>query len=91
MFLIVSYDITNDKRRNKVSQTLLDFGTRVQYSVFECDITPVQYQVLRTRLQPLVDEQEDSIRFYQLCKHCIAQVEFLGEGKLYVNEEFYIV
>lgn len=91
MFLVVSYDITNDKRRNKVSHTLLDFGTRVQYSVFECDLTPVQYQVLLKRLSPLIDEEEDTIRFYQLCKRCVTQVEFLGAGKLYLNEDFYIV
>ncbi|MFW0884731.1 CRISPR-associated endonuclease Cas2 [Candidatus Acidulodesulfobacterium sp. H_13] len=35
MFCIISYDTSNDRKRNKIAKTLIDFGTRVQYSVFE--------------------------------------------------------
>lgn len=36
MFIVVAYDIIDDKRRNRVAKTMEDYGTRVQYSVFEC-------------------------------------------------------
>lgn len=91
MLVVVSYDIVNDRRRKKVSDTLLDFGARVQYSVFECDVTPVQYQVLRQRVESLVAVEEDTVRFYMLCKKCVERVEFMGQGKLQLNADFYIV
>jgi len=66
-FLIVSYDISDDKRRLKAMKTLQDHGTRVQYSVFECRLLDPQIEKLKKRLQPLVKEPQDSIRFYFLC------------------------
>ena len=42
MFILVSYDIPNDKRRLKVMKAVQDYGTRVQYSVFECELTAPQ-------------------------------------------------
>ncbi|GIW89758.1 MAG: CRISPR-associated endoribonuclease Cas2 1 [Pirellulaceae bacterium] len=78
-FLVISYDIVDDRRRLKVAKTLLDFGAqRVQRSVFECYITPANQEKLRQRLQRLIDEQEDSVRFYRLCDECLTTVERMG-------------
>ena len=46
MFVIVSYDIPNDKRRTQVMKTLKDYGAHVQYSVFECELKPELYRRL---------------------------------------------
>lgn len=79
MFIIVSYDITNDKRRLKVAKLLLDYGGhRVQRSVFECHITERNLDRLRQRLARLYDEKEDSIRFYFLCENCQPKLLLLG-------------
>ncbi|NET73704.1 MAG: CRISPR-associated endonuclease Cas2 [Sphaerospermopsis sp. SIO1G2] len=68
MRVIVSYDITNDKRRRKVCKTLEGYGYRVQYSVFECDLNRKQIKELKDRLRPYVRGREmDSVRFYPFC------------------------
>lgn len=43
MLYLISYDIAVDKRRTKIAKLLEGFGQRVQYSVFECDLTTKQY------------------------------------------------
>lgn len=68
MFIVVSYDISDDRRRTRVMNALKDFGRRVQYSVFECDLTAEQYKRLRTRLAGLLDRSEDNLRYYPLCE-----------------------
>ena len=81
MFLVVSYDIPDDKRRTKVAKTLEDYGTRVQYSVFEVNLAPKQIAKMRQELAQIADTATDSIRFYRLCGACYGQVEVLGAGK----------
>ena len=77
MFVIVSYDISEDKRRTKIHNILKSYGQWVQYSIFECDLTQAQYAKLRFRLNKLI-EAEDSIRFYFLCTCCQGKVERIG-------------
>ena len=91
MFVVVSYDVTSDRRRNRISRTLLDYGTRVQYSVFECNLTANQLSELEQRLLKVYDEAEDTIRIYRLCEGCFKQVEAYGKGKVTEDEEVYIV
>lgn len=64
MFVVISYDISEDKRRNRIFKILKDFGTWIQYSVFECELEKKDYLKLRDRLQKVLDEDEDNIRFY---------------------------
>ncbi|MFM8306162.1 MAG: CRISPR-associated endonuclease Cas2 [Microcystis aeruginosa] len=86
MYFVVSYDISDDKRRTKIHNTLKSYGQRVQYSVFECDLTDTQYAKLRGRLSKLIKpdtacpelRRRDSIRFYFLCACCRGKVERIG-------------
>ena len=80
LFYVVAYDIPNDKRRKKVSDLLEGYGKRVQYSVFECQLTPTKYDELRLRLKKSVLLSEDSVRFYPLSRHTLGQVETWGVG-----------
>ena len=80
LFYVVAYDIPNDKRRKKVSDLLEGYGKRVQYSVFECQLTPTKYDELRSRLKKSVKLSEDSVRFYPLSRHTLGQVETWGVG-----------
>lgn len=81
-FVVVSYDIVDDRRRLKIAKTLLDFGgQRVQRSVFECYITPANLEKLRQRLGKLVNESEDSVRFYRLCDDCQSLIERMGQAQ----------
>ena len=80
MRTIISYDISNDKRRRKVAKIMEGYGYRVQYSVFECDLDPKKLAELKKRLKPLVKEKEwESVRFYPLAADCADKVEVLGK------------
>ncbi|HDO26046.1 MAG TPA: CRISPR-associated endonuclease Cas2, partial [Nitrospirae bacterium] len=71
MFVLVSYDVSTVKnsgkrRLRRVAKACLDYGQRVQYSIFECIVDPAQWTVLRQRLIEEIDEEKDSLRFYFL-------------------------
>jgi CRISPR-associated protein Cas2 len=78
MFVVISYDISEDKRRTKIHKMLKSYGQWMQYSVFECDVTDSQYAKLRARLSKMIKPEEDSIRFYFLCACCHPKVERIG-------------
>lgn len=79
MRTIVSYDITDDKRRRKISKILGGYGFRVQYSVYECELDVRKIADLRKRLKPLVKSGVgESVRFYLLCADCAKRVKVLG-------------
>jgi CRISPR-associated protein Cas2 len=91
MYLIVSYDISDDKRRNRISKILKNYGERVQFSVFECDLNREQILRMQHSLQKIIKEKEDdSVRFYFLCDGCKAKIERIGgiiprdEGPVFV-------
>ncbi|AFY77567.1 MAG: CRISPR-associated endonuclease Cas2 [Hydrococcus sp. C42_A2020_068] len=82
LFYVVVYDLPCDKRRKKVADLLEGYGQRVQYSVFECILTKAKYDELRQRLKKRIKEEEDSVRFYPLSGHTLAQVEIWGQPPL---------
>lgn len=77
-FYVVAYDITDDKRRQKVADLLEGYGKRVQYSVFECVLNQVKYDELRSKLKKKVNLFEDSVRFYPLSRQNLSYVEIWG-------------
>ena len=80
---VVSYDISSDRLRNKVAETLLDYGRRMQYSVFECDISEKRFGELYTRLCKLTGDARDCyIRIYFICANCISKIQLIGEPKV---------
>jgi CRISPR-associated protein Cas2 len=78
MHFVVAYDIAQDRRREKVMNTLKNFGLRVQYSVFECELTMKRAAELLERLRPLIDTRSDRIHMYPLCDACFFRAESLG-------------
>lgn len=91
MFLVVSYDISDNKRRLKVAKKLLDFGQRVQYSVFECHLTSQQLEKMRQQLLKIIDTECDTLRIYQLCEHCQPKIAVYGTGKIVEDVDLYII
>ena len=63
---IVTYDISDDKRLRKVFKTMRDFGDHLQYSVFECQLTPTDLVRLRTALAKVIHHTEDQVLFVDL-------------------------
>ncbi|MCS7259670.1 MAG: CRISPR-associated endonuclease Cas2 [Anaerolineae bacterium] len=86
MFILVSYDIPDDRRRTRLAKVLQDYGERVQYSVFECDLTQKQLQQLLREVKRLISEAQDSVRVYVLCQECVQRIMVLGQAKPPVEE-----
>ena len=72
---LVAYDISHPSRLRRVANVCEEYGVRVEKSVFECDLTPDRFQELWGRLAEFVDEDEDALVAYQLCKACVERVE----------------
>lgn len=90
-FYVVSYDITDDKKRNNVCKALKNYGVRVQKSVFECILTDSQYFRMKEKLDKIIDYETDSIRYYRLCKNCVEIIEVTGNGKIHDEEDVIII
>jgi CRISPR-associated protein Cas2 len=83
MKVLVAYDVSTvdhagRRRLTRVAKTCLDYGQRVQNSVFECSVTPEQWVELRHRLIDEINQDQDSLRFYLLGKHWQRRVEHVG-------------
>lgn len=73
MKYVVTYDISNDKRRTKLSDLLETYGNRVNYSVFEIELSEAKRETLlhEIELKKLINKKYDSLRFYHLCENCV--------------------
>ncbi|HEU5374796.1 MAG TPA: CRISPR-associated endonuclease Cas2 [Ktedonobacteraceae bacterium] len=78
---VISYDVSDDRRRTRIHSVLTSFGTWVQYSVFECFLNRSQRILLEARLLKELHQREDTIRIYGLCGACFPKVEVLGQGQ----------
>jgi CRISPR-associated protein Cas2 len=69
--VLVTYDVSTtipegERRLRRVAQVCVNFGQRVQKSVFECSVSEMQYEVLKRQLMDIIDATTDSLRFYRL-------------------------
>jgi CRISPR-associated protein Cas2 len=83
MMVLISYDINTtevggQKRLRNVSKVCLDYGQRVQLSVFECEVDPTQWLFLKDKLLNIVNLEKDSIRFYMLGSNWERRIEHYG-------------
>jgi CRISPR-associated protein Cas2 len=83
MLVLVSYDARTDtpagrRRLRRIARACLDWGQRVQYSVFACELDPAQWASLKARLAGLIDPGAGSLRFYYLGANRKRRVEHLG-------------
>lgn len=83
MMVLVSYDVSTrdqsgERRLRQIARACRDYGQRVQYSVFEIEVDPAQWTVLKQRLTDLMNPEVDSLRFYYLGKAWKNRVEHLG-------------
>ena len=72
MNFLITYNVSNDKRRTKLSIHLDKYGTRVNYSVYECELNQTKLDKLlyEIELKKLINKKYDSLRFYHICKNC---------------------
>lgn len=88
MYILVTYDVdttTKDgaKRLRHVAKACINYGQRVQNSVFECELSEVQLCLLKDIINNIIDTNKDSVRIYYLSKNLARRVETLGKETAY--------
>jgi CRISPR-associated protein Cas2 len=83
MLVLITYDVNitsigGKRRLRKIAKTCLDYGMRVQHSVFECEVDPDRFVKLKNELVNIYDPESDSLRFYFLGKRGRQKVEHVG-------------
>lgn len=91
MMTLVSYvvstvDAAGRKRLRKVAKECVNYGQRVQNSVFEVDVDYGTFLKLKDRLMKIIDEEQDSLRFYYLGNNWKRRVEHIGAKETYDPE-----
>ncbi|MBQ6718731.1 MAG: CRISPR-associated endonuclease Cas2 [Oscillospiraceae bacterium] len=96
MLVLITYDVcTSDtagrKRLRKIAKECVNYGQRVQNSVFECILDAAQCRQLQHKLLGLMDEKQDSLRFYYLGNKYQTKVEHFGIKQSYEAEGILMV
>jgi len=96
MMVLITYDVDTTtpegkKRLRKVAKACVDYGQRVQKSVFECLLDPAQFTELRHKLIKIMDPETDSLRFYMLGSNWKNRVEHVGAKPGYDPEGFLMI
>lgn len=92
MFIIVCYDVctvdaAGRRRLQHVARVCKNFGQRAQNSVFECQVDPAQFAMLKSQLCEIVDPETDSLRFYFLGSNWRRRVEHIGAKPTFDPDE----
>ena len=86
MLILVSYDVSTEtsagrRRLRRVAKVCLNYGQRVQYSVFECKVDAATYELLKDALLKEIDVTEDNLRIYRLTEPLGKNVQEFGKFK----------
>ncbi|HBN83800.1 MAG TPA: CRISPR-associated endonuclease Cas2 [Clostridiales bacterium] len=96
MFILITYDINvtsnlGQRRLRKVAKICLNYGQRVQNSVFECKVTEAELLVIKKQLTDVIDIEKDSLRFYRLGDSYDKKVQHIGAKQSYNFNDALIV
>ena len=88
MMVLIAYDVNTQTpqgkaRLRRIAKQCVNFGQRVQNSVFECKLDPAQFADLKNRLNTIMDPEKDSLRYYNLGKNWNRKVEHVGAKPTY--------
>jgi len=94
--VLVSYDVMvtspgGQRRLRRVAKACVNYGQRVQYSVFECVVDPAQWVTLKTTLEKIIDPAHDSLRYYYLGANYKRRIEHIGAKPSFDVDEPLIV
>lgn len=84
-FVLVVYDISDDRRRTRLHDVLLNYGTPVQYSVFECLLERREVSKMKKAVRKVIRPRKDNLRFYYLCAGCLKKTETTGKVEVHTD------
>ncbi len=90
-FIVIVYDISHNKRRTKLHKVLKDFGTPVQYSVFECLLDKKGIQQMKKAIAKVIKPRLDKVRYYYLCNACLQKVEVTSGTEVLEEKDVIVV
>lgn len=80
LFVVVAYDISDDRRRARLHRRLKKYGLAVQYSVFECLLNANQIREMKSTVNRIIRKKSgDRVRYYALCESCRQRIEATDE------------
>jgi CRISPR-associated protein Cas2 len=85
LLTVVAYDIEDDRARNKTAKHLERYGSRVNYSVFECLFTPAQYEKTRGFISKMINNRTDRVVLYRVCVDCYTKTEYLPQKASHIE------
>lgn len=88
---IIIYDIANNKHINKISSILLDYGIRIQKSVFEVHVHDENFRTMKMRLHSVINPAEDGIKIFQVCESCLGGRRAIGTAHQWKDMASWIV
>ena len=91
MFIMVVYDISDNKKRTRLHKTLRRYGDSVQYSAFECIISEEQFRQMRKEVEIVLGEEARGVRYYDICEECHRKVKTFGRAKTTSLKPVYII
>ncbi len=77
-FYLVCSDICSDSRRRRVVKLMEEHGHRVQKSVFECWLSQNEFESFKKKIEKIVTDRTDSVRYYPICKKCVRELTVSG-------------
>lgn len=80
-FIVIAYDISDDRRRSHVVKLLEKVGLRINFSVFECLLTDIQYIKLQQAISKEIKPKEDSVVYYPICLECYTKIVYQPQHK----------
>jgi len=91
MFYVISYDIVDDKKRRKLAKYLESYGVRVQYSVFETELSDTQLSAMIRGISSRIDKSTDTVRIYAIPKDFRERIITIGENKGQFFDDDYMI
>lgn len=91
MRYLVAYDITDDRNRDRLAKILLDFGQRLQESLFICNIEPEQKSQLLERAEQTINPIDDKLHIVPICNQCWQSVEAIGIAAKPEDPGYYVI
>ncbi len=91
MLVLITYDVNTEDsagryRLRRVAKECVNYGQRVQNSVFECNLDAAKYELVRHKLEQLIDPKKDSLRFYNLGNNYNSRILHIGAKESYDAE-----
>jgi CRISPR-associated protein Cas2 len=90
--MIVTYDIADPRRLNRVAKVIKDYGIRVQKSKFEVTVDNKTFVEMKARIEDTIEPAEDGVKYFPVCERCAGTLEIIGQG-IFIDpdEEYYVL